>query len=116
MAHVKAGAVTGLEARLALQKGREEAQGLLKLAQTAIQQQQQQQQQQPPLRSTSFPPRGAPRPIGPQPSQVSPRPAKTINVVQAAVNHPSLLASANCRDYAWHSYLNSLYPIARGTH
>lgn len=85
--------MTGLEARLALQKGREEAQCLLKLAQTAIQQPQQQQQQQPPLRSTSFPPRVALRPIGPQPSQVCPQPAKTINVVQGAVHHPSLICS-----------------------
>ncbi len=61
VAHVKTGAVTGLEARLALQKGRQEAQRLLNLAQASLQQ----QQQHPPLRSSSFPPRGTPTPIGP---------------------------------------------------
>lgn len=61
VAHVKVGAVTGLEARLALQKGREEVQGLSKLLQQSLPQ----QQQQPPLRTPSFPPRGGPRPIGP---------------------------------------------------
>ena len=58
VAHVKSGAVTGLEARVALQKGREEAQRLLKLASTALQ-----HQQLP--RSASFPPKGRPTPIGP---------------------------------------------------
>ena len=62
VAHVKVGAVTGLEARLALQKGREEVQRLSKLLQQSLQQQ---QQQQPPLRTPSFPPRGGPGPIGP---------------------------------------------------
>ena len=61
VAHVKSGAVTGLEARLALQKGREEAQRLLKLASTALQQ----NQQLP--RSASFPPKGRQNPIGPTP-------------------------------------------------
>ena len=61
VAHVKVGAVTGLEARLALQKGREEVQRLSKLLQQSLQQ----QQQQPPLRTPSFPPRGGPGPIGP---------------------------------------------------
>jgi hypothetical protein len=61
VAHVKVGAVTGLEARLALQKGREEVQRLSKLLQQSVQQ----QQQQPPLRTPSFPPRGGPGPIGP---------------------------------------------------
>ena len=67
VAHVKSGAVTGLEARLALQKGREEAQRLLKLASTALQQ----HQQLP--RSASFPPKGRQTPIGPTPhnAQVS---------------------------------------------
>ena len=61
VAHVKSGAVTGLEARLALQKGREEAQRLLKLASTALQQ----NQQLP--RSASFPPKGRLTPIRPTP-------------------------------------------------
>ncbi len=61
VAHVKVGAVTGLEARLALQKSREEVQRLTKLLQQSLQQ----QQQQPPLRTPSFPPRGGPGPIGP---------------------------------------------------
>ena len=59
VAHVKSGAVTGLEAGLALQRGREEAQRLLKLASTALQQ----HQQLP--RSASFPPKGRQSPIGP---------------------------------------------------
>ena len=58
VAHVKSGAVAGLEARVALQKGREEAQRLLKLASGALQ-----HQQLP--RSASFPPKGRPTPIGP---------------------------------------------------
>ena len=61
VAHVKGGAVTGLEARLALQKGREEAQRLSKLAQHCLQQ----QQQRSTVRSSSFPPSGTPAPIGP---------------------------------------------------
>ena len=64
VAHVKVGAVTGLKARLGLQKGREEVQRLSKLLQQSLQQQQQ-QQQQPPLGTPSFPPRGGPGPIGP---------------------------------------------------
>jgi len=62
VAHVRSGAVTGLKARLALQKGREDVQRLSKLLQQSLQQQ---QQQQPPLRTPSFPPRGGPGPIGP---------------------------------------------------
>ena len=60
--HVKVGAVTGLEARLTLQKGRQDSQGLLKLTQQALE-----QQRPPALRSMSFPPRGTPQPL-PTPS------------------------------------------------
>lgn len=70
VAHVKSGAVTGLEARLALQKGREEAQRLLKLASTALQQ----QQQLP--RSASFPPKGRQTPIGQTPIGPTPHNAQ----------------------------------------
>lgn len=89
VAHVKSGAVTGLEARVALQKGREEAQRLLKLASSALQ-----HQQLP--RSASFPPKGRPTPIGPTSPYNQVSPCSYPNLQQCNTAGLGLLAAALC--------------------
>ena len=97
VAHVKGGAVTGLEARLALQKGREEAQRLSKLAQHCLQQQ---QQQRSTVRSSSFPPNGAPAPIGP-PSKAPQVCATLVHELVHAACQPVAAAYGPCGSFTF---------------